>query len=224
MPAEHTDAALLTLTRQWRRKHPRAVVWYRGDDNHKPPSDHLPDKAHSIDAGDYMPGTGDGQPDMDDLWDLARQLVASRDPRISYLIIGKTIVSSTIRPWEPRTYTGAEHKHLHVSVNDRRPNDPTEWKVTLMTPDERKQLIADTAEATAKAVHERSIDRPEGRAKLSTILAYLGSRETIARRVEALLSPRFTALESRLAEVEAAAARPACCHAPDGGNHPGAVS
>lgn len=221
MPAEHTDAALLTLTRQWRRKHPRAVVWYRGDDNHKPPSDHLPDKARSIDAGDYMPGTGDGQPGMDDLWDLARQLVASRDPRISYLIIGTTIVSSTIRPWESRTYDGAEHKHLHVSVNDRYPNDDTEWKVTLMTPEERKQLIADMAEA----VHERVIDRPDalgGRARLSTILAYLGSRETIAARVSALLSPRLTAIESRLAAIEAA--RPACCHAPDGGNHPGAVS
>lgn len=57
-------------------------------------------------------------------------LVATRDPRVAYLIYEGQIVSSTVRPWQWRPYTGpnAHTKHVHVSIlhtvaaeNDTRP-------------------------------------------------------------------------------------------------------
>lgn len=50
---------------------------------------------------------------------LAEALVASRDPRIKYIISNAQIVSSKVSPWQWRPYSGANahREHIHVSVD-----------------------------------------------------------------------------------------------------------
>lgn len=64
---------------------------------------------------------------------LAEVLVASRDPRIKYIISNGQIVSSKISPWVWRPYTGvnAHREHIHISV-DGDPalyDDPRPWAI-----------------------------------------------------------------------------------------------
>lgn len=93
------------------------------------------DKAHGCDA---------------DL--LARHLVASRDPRIKYVIWNGTIVksyqSNGVPAWQPQPYTGinAHDRHTHVSVHnvpeardDVRPWWPTR-EDSDMTPEQAAKL------------------------------------------------------------------------------------
>lgn len=49
-------------------------------------------------------------------------LVASRDPRIKYIIWNKRIISSITSPWVWRSYSGGNPhtKHFHLSVNARK--------------------------------------------------------------------------------------------------------
>lgn len=49
---------------------------------------------------------------------IVRKLVGSRDRRIKYLIWKKQIVSSQVKPWEWRPYSGANPHtaHFHLSV------------------------------------------------------------------------------------------------------------
>ena len=122
--AWYPDRGLATLIGQWREEHPGAVVGTIGDEHHKPPSEHLPEEDGSVDAGDFMPGTGVSQADLDD---LAETLRTHRDPRIAYVIRRQRIFSSTNQPWQWRPYSGAYHGHTHVSVNDRHENDTTRW-------------------------------------------------------------------------------------------------
>lgn len=45
-------------------------------------------------------------------------LVASRDPRIKYIIWNRRIINSRVQPWVWRAYNGANphNRHLHLSV------------------------------------------------------------------------------------------------------------
>lgn len=51
---------------------------------------------------------------------LAEALVASRDPRIKYIISNGQIISSKVSPWAWRPYSGANahREHIHISVID----------------------------------------------------------------------------------------------------------
>lgn len=120
----YPDKGLATLIAQWREEHPGAVVGTIADENHNPPSEHIPEADGSVDAGDFMEGNGVTQADLDD---LAERLRAGRDRRIAYVIRRQRIFSSTVQPWVWRTYTGAYHGHTHVSVNDLHENDTTRW-------------------------------------------------------------------------------------------------
>lgn len=134
--AWYVDRGLAKLIEQWRERHPGAIVGTIGDEHHTPPSQHLPEEDGSVDAGDFMPGNGVTDADLDA---LAEALRASRDPRIAYVIRRQRIFSSTNSPWEWRTYDGAYHGHTHVSVNDRHENDSSEWAISEvddMTPEE----------------------------------------------------------------------------------------
>jgi hypothetical protein len=64
---------------------------------------------------------------------LANALVASRDPRIKYVIWNRRIVSSKQQPWQWRPYTGknAHQHHVHVSVmpDEALFDDESEWNL-----------------------------------------------------------------------------------------------
>jgi hypothetical protein len=77
-----------------------------------------------------MPGNG---VTMDHLRALAEVLVEHRDYRIAYLIIDDRIISSTVRPWEWRKYSGKRHVHLHVSRNDKSESSTERWNLVRGT-------------------------------------------------------------------------------------------
>lgn len=131
------DEGLATLADEWRRKHPGATVYFIGDLNHSTNPDvsqHAPDNGKSsapgdtrgeVDAGDFMPGKGVTDADLDE---LAEGLRTSRDPRILYVIRRQRIFSSTVQPWVWRPYRGKYHGHTHVSVNDKYASNKSDWE------------------------------------------------------------------------------------------------
>lgn len=64
---------------------------------------------------------------------LAEMLVASRDPRIKYIISNAQIISSTVSPWQWRPYSGANaHRaHVHISVEGpaKYADDASPWAI-----------------------------------------------------------------------------------------------
>jgi hypothetical protein len=64
--------------------------------------------------------------------DLAAGLVASRDPRIKYVIWNRRICSSEVSPWVWRPYSGANphDHHVHISVKPEKSlyDDESPWK------------------------------------------------------------------------------------------------
>lgn len=86
------------------------------------------DRAHQATQSDHNPNSANVVTAMDithdpkvglDARKLAERLVASRDPRIKYIISNGQILSSKVNPWQWRTYTGANaHRaHVHISVD-----------------------------------------------------------------------------------------------------------
>ena len=124
-------------------------------------SDHNPDQYGVVRARDYTHDPAHGF----DAHAMADRIVASRDPRIKYVISRGRIASSTISPWVWRTYEGSNRHdhHAHVSVvADSRADNTTPWTITAakddldMTPAERAALIADIA----TAVVNKPVPRP----------------------------------------------------------------
>lgn len=171
------DRGLAVVIAEWKARHPGALVGTQGDDHHTPPSDHLPDEADTIDAGDFMVGNGVTDADLDD---LAARLIASRDPRIAYVIRRQTIVSSTVRPWEKRPYPGAYHGHVHLSVNERHADDTTPWELFPMTPAE--------IEAVATATADKILTSTLGRSTVTVAVAL--------QRTEAAIAPAAAAQQA----------------------------
>jgi hypothetical protein len=131
----YVDEGVAQLIGEWKRAHPGAVVGTIADDNHSTNPDvtqHAPDRGGSaagddrgeVDAGDFMPGHGVTDSDLDQLFD---GLVSSRDPRILIVIHRNVIVSSVVEPWKRRHYSGAYHDHVHLSVNDKYDANRTDW-------------------------------------------------------------------------------------------------
>jgi hypothetical protein len=54
-----------------------------------------------------------------DTYIMAEHLRQGKDPRIKYVISNRRIFSSTVSPWQWRTYTGSNphSSHIHISVN-----------------------------------------------------------------------------------------------------------
>lgn len=104
------------------------------------------DEAHATRDSDHNPWVKDGAmgvvtaidithdpaqgPDAQQLVDA---LVASRDPRIKYLIWNRQIISATVKPWTWRPYTGknphAKHCHLSVVANKSLYDDVGPWRI-----------------------------------------------------------------------------------------------
>lgn len=102
--------------------------------------------------------------------DIAHALIASRDPRIDYVISNGQIASSSVSPWKWRTYSGSNkhNRHFHVSVkeNPRLYDDAAPWKFT--TP-------------------ERPITGEDSAARPPTPVLKLGSKGTAVQELQKLL-------------------------------------
>jgi len=65
---------------------------------------------------------------------IADSIVASRDPRVKYIIWNRQICSSGVRPWTWRKYSGENPhtKHVHVSVLPQKAkfDDRRDWQLT----------------------------------------------------------------------------------------------
>lgn len=86
-----------------------------GDTSHAAgQSDHNPNSSGVVTALDITHDPVHGL----DARKIAEALVASRDPRIKYVISNREINSSTVSPWQWRTFTGSNPhtQHLHLSV------------------------------------------------------------------------------------------------------------
>lgn len=140
MPDAYLDKGLDVLRAYLRAKHPGIVIGWIGDPAHQSgTSDHNPEADGSVDAIDPMIGPSFTFAECQEFID---DLVATRDPRLAYVIWNKRIISSTISPWTWRAYTGDDPHtgHAHISVNDKHENDTSDWGLDVAFRDEKIPL------------------------------------------------------------------------------------
>lgn len=132
-PAARSVGSLLKLLEQinyYAPKRSKVSDGWVGDARHAAGhSDHNAEPDGTVDARDF---TNDPSGGMDSQ-KLCDALVASKDPRISYLICNGKIIAGRKgpKPWTPRKYTGSNghYHHIHVSVLDEGQDDKTPWKI-----------------------------------------------------------------------------------------------
>jgi hypothetical protein len=165
-------------------------------------SDHNPDSHGVVRAIDITqdPDDHDGDPRNDlDAGKLAAQLVASRDPRISYVIWNRRIARSYakpgIAPWTWSAYAGDDPhtNHVHVSVvADSRANSTSPWRIsaTVTEEDPLSQFTQQDLEEASHAAWGAEIGRSDITAgvMLQRIYAVLANPEALADRVVAKLA------------------------------------
>lgn len=148
--------SLVVLSGEVLRRWPGTTIWAVGDQAHAArASDHNPNADGVVCAVDIL------APAAGHVWD---GILAARDLRIKYMIHRSEIVSSVVRPWEPRRYTGTNphETHVHVSVG-RGPSgkstgpdlydDPAPWGM-LLPPDstEGREMIGTGSGDTGPAI------------------------------------------------------------------------
>jgi hypothetical protein len=69
---------------------------------------------------------------------IANSIVASKDPRIKYVIWDKRICNATVQPWKWRAYKGKNPytKHVHISVRPDKAkyDDEQDWQPWAISP------------------------------------------------------------------------------------------
>lgn len=147
--------SLATLSDEIQERWPGTTIWDIGDEDHRDrPSDHNPNGDGVVCAIDVL-GAGIAA----HLWD---HLAATRDPRVKYAIHDEQIISSTVAPWTPRDYDGANPHadHIHISVGrgpsgeSSRPDlydDDAPWGVgedwfAMATKDELREVVREELE------------------------------------------------------------------------------
>lgn len=112
-----------------------------------PTSDHEPDEDGVVKAYDITHDPAHGI----DARKLAEALVASRDPRLKYIISNGEIISSKESPWVWRPYNkpNRHFEHVHISVmkdaalyDDQRPWAIAQPKVSGYRPDRFERILA----------------------------------------------------------------------------------
>lgn len=126
--------SLSTLLKQINAKFPyrdKASDGGIGDEAHAARvSDHNPDSLGVYHAYDF-----DHDPDSNglDCYTLKRELIASRDPRIKYIIFMRRIWYASTRTEEYYSGVNAHEKHLHLSVVGGVPgDDPRQWSLPFL--------------------------------------------------------------------------------------------
>ena len=83
---------------------------------------------------------------------IADSIVASRDPRVKYIIWNRRICNSKVQPWTWRPYTGTNphNKHVHISVLPEKSkyDDRSDWQLA------RAQVQSLAAAFAAAAVED----------------------------------------------------------------------
>lgn len=129
-------------------------------------SDHNPDVNGVVKALDITHDPAHGV----DTWKMAETLRLHKDPRISYVISNGRIFSSTVSPWQWRTYTGsnAHAHHMHVSVKGDAANydSASPWKLDDVMNVPTTQPVA--------APKPKGIDDSMRRRMMATIIKYEG--------------------------------------------------
>ena len=138
-------------------------------------SDHNPDSRGIVHAADIT--DDDAHFDATKMFDA---IIASRDPRVKYLIHRGRIVSGNggPSPWKSRAYTGANghFKHVHVSVTDAGENDTRPWSIAQSAPVDVKAL---QAQLTVLGFEPGAIDGLDGgktQAALARFRAFYGDK------------------------------------------------
>lgn len=128
----YVDKGLAQFNAQMRKRYPGIVIGTIGDENHRPPSQHIPEADGSVDASDYMIGAKFPPREAARVF---RTLRANRDRRILYAIYDRQIFSSVTQPWKLRPYGGDDPHtgHLHLSVNDLHETDGSPWRLESRT-------------------------------------------------------------------------------------------
>ncbi len=101
-----------------------------GDERHQAThSEHNPDENGVVRARDITDDPAHGLVSRK----LAEALVASRDPRILYVISNREICSSAVNPWVWRSYNGTNpheaHMHLSVVADPKLYDDMRPWSI-----------------------------------------------------------------------------------------------
>lgn len=102
-----------------------------GDEAHRSrPSDHNPNAKGVGTARDFTHDPAHGI----DSEKLAEALLATRDPRIKYVISNNKIASGSAgpSPWQWRKYTGSNphNKHVHISVLANKADEDKQWDLS----------------------------------------------------------------------------------------------
>lgn len=101
--------------------------------------------------------------------ELAEMLLASRDPRIKYVISNRKIASGKAgpKPWKWRSYSGSNphNKHVHLSVNEKQAlyDDASSWALPfhlMQEPDEPVQAKKSAPTPPKSTAPAPSGDRP----------------------------------------------------------------
>lgn len=92
-------------------------------------SDHNPDRNGIVHAIDITHDPANGV----DCNKISAAIIASKDPRVKYLIWNRRIVSPSITPWKWRKYVGTNphSMHMHVSVFTKNDEDTADWTIGL---------------------------------------------------------------------------------------------
>lgn len=125
----HRNPALDVLDRQLKERFPGITIGWIADKAHSSTSDHAEDADGSVDALDPMISDAFTAADAED---VIAGLVASRDPRIGYIIWRGRIISSTVAPWTWRPFLGKDPHtgHFHISSRQDLEHNTFPWKIT----------------------------------------------------------------------------------------------
>jgi hypothetical protein len=126
-------------------------------------SEHNPDSNGVVRARDFTHDPARGF----DAHAMADALIASRDPRILYVISRGRIASSVVQPWRWRAYTGTNrhdhHAHVSVVAEPRLYDSTRPWRITDRTTPPTKgddDVTPDDIKAIAAAVWATPVPRP----------------------------------------------------------------
>jgi hypothetical protein len=133
--AKSIETLLAQVNARWPDRDKSSDGWL-GDTSHQTrKSDHNPNSVGVVQAYDFTNDPASGL----DSEKLAEALLASRDPRIKYVISNKKIAASYATggaaawTWRPYSGANAHNKHCHVSVSDdpAKYDDPKQWNLAL---------------------------------------------------------------------------------------------
>jgi hypothetical protein len=108
---------------------------------------------------------------------IANSIVASKDPRIKYVIWDKRICNATVQPWKWRAYKGKNPhtKHVHISVRPDKAkyDDEQDWQLTQAAVGNLAMAFEAAASADIELAWGKRVDAPFKR-KVIEISAELG--------------------------------------------------